>query len=298
MPPQPSLAQLTVFAAVARLRSFQRAGAETGMSTSAVSHAIRGLEERLGVSLFNRTTRSVALTEAGQHLLERLTPILRDIDGAFEELNNFRETPTGTLRLNASRPASHLLLAPLVPRFLAAYPDLHVEIVSDDGLVDIVQRGFDAGIRFEELVPEDMVAVRIGRDLRMIIVGAPDYLERRGVPHEPEDLRAHDCICYRFTSGRTYRWELEKDGVKREMDVSGPITLSDQEMMVRMAVAGLGLAFVFEDSARSALDDGRLVTVMEEWCPPFAAFLYYPRQRRVSAALRAFIDMAKAARTA
>ncbi len=296
---QPTLAHLTVFAAVARTTSFQRAGTETGMSTSAVSHAIRGLEERLGVSLFNRTTRSVALTEAGQRLLERLTPALRDVGDALEEMNSFRDTPTGTLRINASRVAAHLLLAPLIPQFLTAYPDIQLEIVNDDGLVDIVGRGFDAGIRFEEQVPEDMVAVHIGAPLRLVVVGTPDYFARHPAPTHPDDLLEHDCIRYRFASGRLYRWEFEKGNAKIEMAVKGRVALGDQDLMVRVALSGHCLAFVFEEVAQEALADGRLVRVLDDWCPRFPGFtLYYPRQRRVSAALRAFIDMAKAARPA
>ncbi len=291
---QPTLVHLSVFTAVARHSSFQKAGAEMGMSTSAVSHAIRGLEELLGVGLFNRTTRSVAMTDAGQRLLERSQPALRDVGDALEEMNNFRTTPTGTLRINASRIAAHLLLAPLMDRFLAAYPEIHLEIVDEDSLVDIVANGFDAGVRFQDQVPEDMIAVPIGPPQRLVVVGSPAYLVRRGIPRAPEDLMQHDCIRHRFPSGRLYHWEFEKDAHKHEMDVRGRVTLGDAGLALRAARDGIGLAFLFEDFVKYAVADGYLVRVLEDWCPAFAGFtLYYPRQRRMSSALRAFIDMAR-----
>jgi DNA-binding transcriptional LysR family regulator len=291
---QPNLSHLSVFAAVARHSSFQRAAAEAGMSSSAVSHAIRGLEERLGVALFNRTTRSVALTEAGQRLLERLQPALRDVGDALEEMNNFRATPTGTLRINASRPGAWSVIAPLLPRFLAAYPDIHLELIAEDGLVDIVAGGFDAGVRLHESVPEDMVAVRISPPRRMVVVGAPDYFARFGEPSHPDELMRHACIRYRFVSGRIYRWEFEKDGVELQVDVPGRLTLGDIHLCIRAATEGLGLTFVFEELAETELASGQLVRTLEDWSPPFPGFmLYYPRQRRMSSALRAFIDMAR-----
>ncbi len=257
------------------------------MSTSAVSHAIRGLEERLGVSLFNRTTRSVALTQAGRHLLERLTPALRDVGDALEEMNSFRDTPTGTLRINASRVAAHLLLRRLSR---SSSQPIRASIwrssmttawsISWGG-------GFDAGIRFEEQVPEDMVAVHIGAALRLVVVGTPDYFARHPAPAHPDDLLAHDCIRYRFASGRLYRWEFEKGNAKIEMAVKGRVALGDQDLMVRVALSGHCLAFVFEEIAEKAIADGRLVRVLDDWCPRFPGFtLYYPRQRRVSSALR------------
>ncbi len=294
MTSQPTLVHLSVFTAVARHSSFQKAGAEMGMSTSAVSHAIRGLEELLGVGLFNRTTRSVAMTDAGQRLLERLQPALRDVGDALEEMNNFRTTPTGTLRINTSRTAAHLLLAPLMDRFLAAYPEIHLEIVDEDSLVDIVANGFDAGVRFQDQVPEDMIAVPIGPPQRLVVVGSPAYLVRRGIPRAPEDLMQHDCIRHRFPSGRLYHWEFERGAYKHEMDVRGRITLGDAGLALRAALDGIGLAFLFEDFVKHAVADGQLVRVLEDWCPVFAGFtLYYPRQRRMSSALRAFIDMAR-----
>ena len=292
--PQPNLSHLAVFAAVARHCSFQRAAAEAGMSTSAVSHAIRGLEERLGVSLFNRTTRSVALTEAGQRLVERLQPALRDVGDALEEMNNFRATPAGTLRINSSHIAAQMLVAPLLPRFLEAYPEIHLEIVLDDGFVDIVAGGFDAGIRFDEAVPEDMVAVRFGGAQRFAVVGAPQYFAHRPMPRHPHDLAAHACIRHRFPSGRIFKWEFEKGRDRLDLDVTGPATLGDLALGLSAALDGVGLAFVFEAMAADAIADGRLLRALDDWCPPYPGFmLYYPRQRRMPSALRAFIDMVR-----
>lgn len=293
--PQPNLSHLNVFAAVGRHKSFQRAAAEAGMSTSAVSHAIRGLEERLGVSLLNRTTRSVSLTDAGQRLLERLQPALRDVGDALEEMNSFRARPTGTLRINTSRAGAQLVILPLIQKFLAAYPEIRLEIVDEDGLVDIVAGGFDAGIRFIETVLEDMVAVNIGSICRLVVVAAPSYFANRPIPLVPDDLRMHDCIRYRFPSGRMFKWEFEKGDTKLELDVDGRVTVGELALAVRAARDGVGLAFVFEEYALDDLAQGRLVRVLEDWCPRFPGFmLYYPRQRQMPSALRAFIDLAQA----
>ncbi len=279
---------------MARHSSFRKAGAELGLSTSAVSYAIRGLEERFGVNLINRTTRSVALTDAGQRLLERLQPILRDLGDALEEMNNFRATPSGTLRINTSHAAARLLVAPLMPRFLAAYPDLHLEILEDDSFVDIVGLGFDAGIRFEKAVPEDMVAIPIGATQRGAVVATPAYFDGHPVPRHPEDLLGHDCIRYRFPSGRLYKWEFEKDGVRIDLDVKGRITVGTTHLALQAALDGVGVGFALEKSVTEHIGEGRLVRVLDGWCPYFRGFmLYYPRQRRTSSALRAFIDMAR-----
>lgn len=289
-----NLTHLAAFAAVARHQGFGKAAVELGLSPSAVSYAIRGLEERLGVSLFNRTTRSVALTDAGQRLLERLAPALGDIGDALDEMNDFRAKPAGTLRINTSRAAAHLLIAPLMPRFLAAYPDIHVEIVDDDALADIVGGGFDVGVRFEESVPEDMVAVPIGASQRLVVFAAPSYFVRRSPPAHPRDLLGHDCIRYRFPSGRVYRWEFEKDGVAVDIEVKGRITLGDPHLCVRAALDGIGVGFMIDTYVDDLVAAGRLVRVLDDWCPRFPGFmLYYPRQRRMSSALRAFIDLAR-----
>jgi DNA-binding transcriptional LysR family regulator len=290
-----NLSHLAVFAAVARHSSFRKAAADLALSASAVSYAIRTLEDRLGVGLFNRTTRSVALTEAGTRLLERLQPALGDLSDALDEMNNFRSSPTGTLRINTSRVAAQQVIAPLMQRFLAAYPEIHLDVVSDDGLVDIVAEGFDVGIRYEGTVPEDMVAVSVGPAQRFAMVGAPAYFERHDIPRHPDDLGTQDCIRYRFPSGLIYKWELAKGDVLLPMDVKGHLTVGDAALAIRAALDGIGLAFVLEDNVAAPIAGGQLLRVLEDWCPYFPGFmLYYPRQRRMSSALRAFIDMAGA----
>lgn len=289
-----NLSHLAAFAALARHCSFRRAGEELGLSTSAVSYAIRSLEERLGVNLFNRTTRSVALTDAGQRLAERLLPALNDLGDALEEMNHFRGSASGTLRINTSRAASYMLLMPMAASFLAAYPDIRLEIAEDDSFVDIVASGFEAGVRLLEAVPEDMVAVQIGPALRAAVVASPDYMAGRPLPRHPDELLRHECVRYRFPSGRYYKWEFEKDGDAIEVDVTGRIALSDVHAELRAAVDGIGISCVPEHYARDGLQSGRLVRMLDDWCPTIPGFmLYYPRQRRVSSALRAFIDMAR-----
>lgn len=287
-----NLTHLAAFAAVARHRSFRRAAAELALSTSAVSYAIRALEERLGVGLFHRTTRSVALTEAGQRLLERLQPALGQVHDALEEMNQFRATPSGLLRINCARAAVPTQLGPRLARFLQAHPDVRLELAENDGLVDIVAEGYDAGVRLHEFVPEDMVAVPLGPPLRGLIVASPAYLREHPAPVHPRDLMQHQCIRFRFASGHLYKWQFERDGERLEIDVPGRLTLSEQTTILRAVMDGLGLAYVLEDAARPCLDDGRLVTVLEDWAEPFPGFvLYYPRQRQMPSALRAFVDL-------
>jgi DNA-binding transcriptional LysR family regulator len=291
-----NLSQLSAFATVARLGSFGKAGAELSLSSSAISHAIRTLEERLGVSLFNRTTRSVALTEAGHHLLGRIEPALRDVGEALEDMNDFRERPAGTLRINTSRGAGQLVLMPVVPIFLARYPDISVELVDDEGFVDIVAAGFDAGVRFLSAVPEDMVGVPIGGPQRFVVVGSPAYLAGHPAPQHPDELMTHECIRYRYASGRIYKWDFEKDGVRRELDVPGRVMLGDPRMEIQAAVAGVGLAITLESYARPYISAGTLVPVLEDWSKTASTFtLYYPQQRRLTPALRAFVDLLRAA---
>ena len=286
-----NLTHLAAFAAVARHRSFRRAGAELALSTSAVSYAIRALEERLGVGLFHRTTRSVALTEAGQRLLERLQPALDQVHDALDEMNQFRATPSGLLRINATRAAVATQLSPRLAAFMAAHPDVRVDLTENDGLVDIVHEGYDAGVRLHEFVPEDMVAVPLGPALRGLIVASPAYLQRRPAPQHPHDLLMHECIRFRFASGHIYKWQFERDGQALEMDVPGRLTLGEQSTIIRAVLDGLGLAYVLEDAARPHLQAGTLVSVLEAWSEPFAGFvLYYPQQRQMASALRAFVD--------
>jgi len=289
-----NLTHLAAFAAVARHCSFRRAGAELALSTSAVSYAIRALEERLGVGLFHRTTRSVSLTEAGQRLMERLQPALGQVSDALEEMNQFRATPAGLLRINAARAAVPTQLSPRLSRFLQAHPDVRIEVTENDGLVDIVAQGFDAGVRLHEFVPEDMVAVPLGPPLRGMIVASPAYLVLHGAPLHPRDLLQHQCVRFRFASGHLYKWQFEQGAETFEIDVQGRLTLSEQTTIVRAVLDGLGIAYVLEDAARPWLDSGQLVSMLEDWSPPFPGFvLYYPRQRQMTSALRAFVDIVR-----
>jgi DNA-binding transcriptional LysR family regulator len=291
-----NLSHLAVFAAVARHGSFRKAAAELALSASAASYAVRALEDRLGVGLFNRTTRSVSLTEAGRHLLERLQPALGSVGAALEEMNMYRDSPAGTLRINTFRDAALVVVAPLIERYLRAYPDIMLDIVNDDGLVDIVGKGFDAGIRYEESVPEDMIAVPVGPPQRFFVVGAPAYFKRHGVPLHPDDLMRHQCVRYRFRSGAFYKWELGKDSVRLEVDVPGRLSVGDSDLIVRAAVDGVALGFLPDHKVAALVGAGKLVRVLEDWCPPVTGLmLYYPRQRQMTSALRAFIDMARAA---
>ncbi|MBD7953658.1 LysR family transcriptional regulator [Stenotrophomonas sp. Sa5BUN4] len=291
-----NLTHLAAFAAVARHRSFRRAAAELALSTSAVSYAIRALEERLGVGLFHRTTRSVSLTEAGQRLMERLQPALGQVSDALEEMNQFRATPAGLLRINAARAAVPTQLSPRLADFLRAHPDVRIEVTENDGLVDIVAEGFDAGVRLHEFVPEDMVAVPLGPALRGMIVASPAYLARHEPPQHPRDLLRHQCVRFRFASGHLYKWQFERGDEALEIDVQGRITLSEQTTIVRAVLDGLGIAYVLEDAARPWLASGQLVSMLEDWSPPFPGFvLYYPRQRQMTSALRAFVDLLRVA---
>ena len=290
-----SLSDLHAFACVARLRSFRRAAAELEVSPSALSHALRNLETRLGVRLLNRTTRSVAPTEAGERLLARLSPALRDLQGALDEVNAFRDSPLGSLRLNAPRPACELVLAPLVAAFLARHPDMQVELVADDALVDIVAAGFDAGVRFGERLQQDMVAIPIGPPQRFIVVASPDYLARHGVPRTPRELTAHRCIRIRFPGGALYRWEFSRAGESLDIEVNGALTVGEMPLMIHAAEQGLGLAYVYASYAADALAAGRLVSVLDDWRAQDERFyLYYPSRRLLPAGLRAFVALVRA----
>ena len=289
---RPSLNDLAVFAAVANHRSFRRAADIMGVSRSALSHTIIGLEAKLDVRLFNRTTRSVSLTQAGAHLLERLDPVLRGLDQALDTLSEERGTPSGALRINANKSGARILLASVVPRFLDLYPDVELDLVSEGRLVDIVEQGFDAGIRLLETVPKDMVAVKFGGDVRFIAVAAPSYLDGKARPQTPDDLHAHCCVRQRLPSGKRYRWEFSKHGAEIAIDVPGNLTLDDNDLLVEAAADGRGIAYVPEYFARPFLSSGRLVSVLDDWCPPNAGLaLYYPRSRHVPSPLRAFIDL-------
>jgi DNA-binding transcriptional LysR family regulator len=255
---------------------------------------VRRLEERLGVRLLNRTTRSVMPTQAGEELLARLAPAFAGIAEAVERVNSFRETPSGALRINTSRPVAYLLIAPMVADFLAAYPGIDLEITADDALVDIVAEGFDAGIRFGENVAQDMIAVPLGPPQRMIVVVSPKHLKRHGSPHEPGELIGRNLIRLRFPNGVIFPWELEKDGRSLTVVPNGRLTVNDPAVQLRAVLDGAGFAFMFEDYVRPALKSGHLVSVLDEWCPAFPGpFLYYSSRRHVPAALRAFIDFVR-----
>lgn len=291
---RPTLSDLEAFAAVAEHRSFRKAADALGVSRSALSHALLGLERNLGVRLLNRTTRSVAPTDAGAQLLARLGPVLRDLDEALDVLADVRGRPSGRLRINTNKGAARLLMRTVVPIFLERCPEVDLDLVSEGRLVDIVEQGFDAGVRLAEAVPQDMVAVRVGGDLRFLAVASPGYLAGRAPPATPDDLRHHRCIRQRLPSGKLYRWEFAKHGREMAVDAPGALTLDDTDLMVEAAADGLGIAYVPEDFARGLLGDGRLVTVLEDWCPPIPGLaLYYPSHRHVGAALRAFIDVLK-----
>ncbi|TIL89609.1 MAG: LysR family transcriptional regulator [Mesorhizobium sp.] len=288
------LSQLAVLATVAQCGSFRGAAKELGIAPSAVSHAVSSLEARLGVRLLARSTRSVAPTEAGAQLLERLRPALSEIDLALESAVEARDRPAGNLRLTVPRTAAHLALTPRLGAFASAYPDIVLEIVIEDRFTDVVEGGFDAGVRLGESLQRDMIAVRIGPNLRGAVVGAPSYFATMPRPRHPHDLVGHRCIRFRFSSGILYRWEFEKDGEEIELAVQGPLILDEDHLIANAAADGAGLAFLFEDYVREALATGRLIRVLEDWCPPFDGFFaYYPSRRQMRPALRAFVDFFK-----
>ncbi len=288
------LAELAVFTAVARHRSFRQAAIERGVAASAISHAIRSLEERVGVRLFHRTTRSVSLTEAGERFLAELQPAFGQIGRALESLNAFRGTPFGTVRINVPHSIAPFVLHNVMGPLIRQNPGLHLDIVATDRLVDIVEEGFDAGIRFGERLTQDMIAVRIRPRLRFAVVGSPDYLEGRTVPLVPGDLRDHACIRYRYPSGVIYNWQFERDGEVVDVEVAGPVTLDDQELMVEAALQGCGLAYVWDDRVAAHLASGALVRCLDDWCAfDDGLHLYYPSRRYLSAGLRAVIDRLK-----
>ncbi len=283
------LPDLELFLDVARLGSFARAARAHGVSRSAVSHAIRTLEERLGLRLLHRTTRSVAPTEAGATLIAELGPALATVSEALARAGERRDEPAGTLRLNMPHMAT-LVLARLLPGFVRACPRVRLEVATDDALVDIVREGFDAGIRFGESLAQDMVAVPFGPSQRFAVVASPEYFAAHPAPRVPADLLGHACIGIRFPSGVPYRWEFEKDGHQTAVAVEGPLLLDDFALILAATRAGLGVALLFEAQAKTDLTSGRLVRALEDWCPPFPGLhLYYPGRRQPPAALRAFV---------
>lgn len=291
------LNDLDAFAAVARHRSFRSAAAERGVSASTLSQAVRDLEARLGVRLLNRSTRSVAPTDAGRALLERLAPALADIAGAVEGLGARPGEAAGTLRLNAPEPAVELVLAPLVGPFLAAHPQVRLEVVAETTLVDIVKDGFDAGVRWGESLARDMIAVPLGGPQRFAVVAAPAVLAERGAPTVPHDLLGRPCIRQRFPSGAVPPWEFERDGEVLRLDPAGLLVSTSLALQRRAALDGLGFWATFEGYVADDLAAGRLVRVLDDWCPPFPGpFLYYPSRRQLPSPLRAFVDFLRSHR--
>jgi len=286
------LVDLNAFVTVAEEQSFTRAAAKLGTSQSALSHTIGRLEARIGVRLLTRTTRRVAPTEAGERLLKSLGPALGNIAEALATLSELREKPAGTIRITTSEHAAHQVLWPALERLLPLYPDVHVEMNIEGGFTDIVEQRYDAGVRLGESIAKDMVAVRIGPDLRMAVVGSPGYFERRPRPKTPQDLADHQCINLRQpTSGGLYAWELEQDGRELRVRVDGQLAFNNVQMILRAAVSGFGLACVLDDHIKPHVDKGRLVRVLEDWCPPFSGYhLYYPSRRQPSAAFVLLVD--------
>ncbi|NEJ19588.1 LysR family transcriptional regulator [Rhizobium leguminosarum] len=289
---RPPLADLRALSAIVTHRSFRKAADELGLSPSTLSHTMRSLEANMGVRLLNRTTRSVAATEAGERLVTRLTPLFRDFDLALEEVNEFRGHPSGTLKINTSEIAARVLLDAAVPTFLTRYPDMSLDLVTDNRLIDVVADGFDAGIRLREAVPLDMIAVEFGGDTRFVAVASPAYLAAHPAPQTPDALKTHACIRFRLPSGKLFRWEFEKHGHELVVDVPGVLTLDHVELMAQAAAKGLGIAYVSDRSARPFLESGALVTVLDDWCPAIPGLcLYYPGHRHVPQGLRAFITV-------
>jgi DNA-binding transcriptional LysR family regulator len=287
------LIELDAVVAVARHRNFGAAALELGVSRSALSHAVAALEERLGVRLFNRTTRSVSPTEAGEQFVTSVAPALGDIRGAMEAANNRRTTPAGTLRINTGPRAARQIMTPIILEYLRRYPEMKVDIVTEGRLVDIVVDGFDAGVRPANRVPQDMIAIPIGPDQRFAVVGSPAYLGERGKPRTPQDLRGHRCIRSRLPGGGSiYRWEFNRHAEAIAIDVDGPLTLDEPTLMLEAVRGGAGLAYLIEWSVAADLADGRLVRVLEDWTPTFPGLcLYYPGRRHLPAGLRALVDL-------
>ena len=292
------LGDLSAFVAVARAGGFRDAARLNDSSASGLSDAVRRLEARLSVRLLNRTTRSVVPTEAGRSLLARLDPVLSEVDKALDVVNGFRDTPAGTLRLNVPMSAARLVLPSIVPRFLAAYPEITLEVTAEESFVDVLAAGCDAGIRYEERLEQDMVAVPIGpRVQRFAAAASPDYLARRGRPDHPRDLLQHACLRGRFPSGATIPWEFERDSERLSVEPSGPLLVQiggAVDLAVDAAVAGTGIVYLFEDWLRPYIERGELAPVLEAWWPRFSGpYLYYAGRKLLPAPLRAFVDFIK-----
>src|SRR5437016_2479185 len=290
--PRQNVNDLLAFLAVARERSFTKAAAKLGVSQSALSHTVRGLEARLGLRLLTRTTRSVSPTEAGERLLQTVGHRFEEIEAELESLSELRDKPAGTIRISAGEHAVNSVLSPALTKFLPQYPDIKVEITVDHSLIDIVAQRYDAGVRSGEQVAKDMIAVRIGPDMRMAVVGAPSYFAKRSLPKKPQDLTDHNCINLRLpTYGGLYAWEFEKGGRELKVRVDGQLVFNGTVQMLNAALAGFGLAYVPEDLAQPHLAKGLLKRVLEDWCPTYSGYhLYYPSRRQPSAAFALLVD--------
>jgi DNA-binding transcriptional LysR family regulator len=291
---QASLKELEAAVAIARRGTFRAASIDLGISTTALSHTIGRLESALGVRLFNRTTRSVSLTDAGRLFIQHVAPSLQDLHAALETVREQRETPSGTIRINAAPFAARAIISPLVLEFLRRYPDMNVDIVTEGRMIDIVRDGFDLGIRVAGLVPSDMIAVSLGRPQRHAVVGSPAYFERHCVPVVPPDLLTHKCIRVRLPDGSTYRWRFEKDGEQVQIDVEGQISLDEASLTRAAVLAGTGIGYLFEQDILQEIKTGRVIRVLEDWTPPYPGLcLYYPGRRNLSAGVRAFLELAR-----
>jgi DNA-binding transcriptional LysR family regulator len=290
--PRDNLNELTAFLAVAREESFTKAAAKLGVSQSALSHTVRALEERLGLRLLTRTTRSVSPTEAGERLLQTVGPRLDEIETELSALSALREKPAGTIRITAGEHAADAILWPAIARLLPDYPDIRIEIIVDYGLTDIVAERYDAGVRLGEQVARDMIAVRIGPDMRMAVVGSPAYFAKRPKPRAPQDLTTHNCINLRLPTYRgLYAWEFEKAGRELKVRVEGQLVFNTAALRMNAVLAGLGLAYLPEDQVTTYLADGRLVRVLADWCAPFPGYhLYYPSRRQATPAFSLLVD--------
>ncbi|WP_051776425.1 LysR family transcriptional regulator [Pseudorhizobium pelagicum] len=289
-----SLDDLTAVITIARKGTFRAAAVELDMSTTALSHAIARLEANLGVRLFNRTTRSLSLTGAGRIFVEQVGPALQDVRGALDAVRSERDTPSGTLRINAAPFAAREILSPLVVEFLRRYPDMSVDLVTEGRLVDIVADGFDLGVRVAGLVPSDMISVSLGRPQRYAVVGSPDHFARHPKPLVPPDLLKHDCIRVRLPGGALFRWRLEKDGETVQLDVEGPIILDEANLARAAVMENMGIGYFMEQTVIEDVQAGRLIRILDDWTPAFPGIcLYYPNRRNLTVGMKEFLALAR-----
>lgn len=289
-----SLKELEAAIAIARRGTFRAAAIDLGMSTTALSHTIGRLEAGLGARLFNRTTRSVSLTDAGRLFVQQVAPSLEDLHAALDLVRSQRETPSGTIRINAAPFAARAIISPLVLEYLRRYPDMNIDIVTEGKMVDIVRNGFDLGVRVAALVPSDMIAISLGHPQRHAVVGSPEYFDQHGKPIVPPDLLGHNCIRVRLPDGSLLRWRFEKDGEQVQIDVRGAIALDEASLTRTAVIEGAGMGYLFEQDVLPDIEAGRVIRVLEDWTPPYPGLcLYYPGRRNLSAGVRAFLELAR-----